>query len=277
MSADPRDELIEIARLLQNQLAWQRELGSPELPRVLAARPAEPPRAEPPRAEPPRAEPPRAEPPRAEPPRAEPLAEDVSTEPPTEDPRRRALRVIEAEVRGCVACKLSQRRTQTVFARGNPAARLMFVGEGPGEQEDKQGLPFVGPAGQLLDKIIGAMGLSPDEVYICNVVKCRPPGNRTPEPDEVSACTPYLARQIEVVKPEVIVALGKTAAGFLLDSTAPMGKLRGQWHSYLGVPLLPTWHPSYLLREPARKADTWADMKLVMQRLGLSVPGTRRG
>jgi DNA polymerase len=189
--------------------------------------------------------------------------------------RAGALTVIQREVAGCTACKLAQRRTQTVFARGNPEARLVFIGEGPGEQEDKQGLPFVGPAGQLLDKIIVAMHLDPDAVYVCNVVKCRPPGNRTPEPDEVAACTPFLLKQLGVVRPEVIVTLGRTATGFLLGSNAPMSRLRGQWHSYQGIPLLPTWHPSYLLREPAHKGETWSDMKLVMQRLGLTPPGAR--
>lgn len=286
MSADPREELVEIARLLQNQLAWQRELGGTELPRVVSTPRAQTVSAPPPPAvEPP---PPAPPPPVVEAPPPAPIAAASAPPPAPEvvapqgvvsEPTARvaALREIQGEVSACVACKLSQRRTNTVFARGNPFARLMFVGEGPGEQEDKQGLPFVGPAGQLLDKIITAMGLAPDDVYICNVVKCRPPGNRQPEPDEVVACTPFLARQIELVKPEAMVALGKTAAGFLLKSTAPMGKLRGHWHEYLGVPLLPTWHPSYLLREPERKADTWADMKLVMQRLGLPIPPARRG
>lgn len=297
MSADPREELVEIARLLQNQVAWQRELGGSELPRVVSTQraPAAPPPppatavevvvealAPPPATAvevvaPPSAAVVEVVAPLAPPPATVVVAVTPQESVRAEEARVAALAVIQGEVRGCVACKLSQRRTNTVFARGNPFARLMFVGEGPGEQEDKQGLPFVGPAGQLLDKIITAMGLAPDDVYICNVVKCRPPGNRQPEPDEVSACTPFLARQIELVRPEAMVALGKTAAGFLLKSSAPMGKLRGHWHEYLGVPLLPTWHPSYLLREPDRKADTWADMKLVMQRLGLSVPSARRG
>jgi uracil-DNA glycosylase len=183
-----------------------------------------------------------------------------------------ALRVIQDEVVGCTSCRLAQKRTQTVFSRGNPFARLCFIGEGPGEMEDRSGLPFVGPAGQLLDKIIAAMGLSPDEVYICNVVKCRPPNNRTPEPDEMRACSPFLVRQLDLVRPEVIVALGRTAVGFLLDSKDSMSRMRGKWHSYEGIPVLPTWHPAYLLRTPEAKGDTWADMKLVMARLGLTPP-----
>jgi uracil-DNA glycosylase family 4 len=188
-----------------------------------------------------------------------------------------ALQVIHDEVKGCTACRLVQKRTHTVFSRGNPFARLCFIGEGPGEQEDRTGSPFVGPAGQLLDRIIGSMGLDRDEVYVCNVVKCRPPYNRTPEADEMHACSPFLVRQLDLVRPEVIVALGRTAVGFLLDTKDSMTRLRGRWHSYEGIPVLPTWHPSYILRQPpetvkATKAETWADMKLVMARLGLQPP-----
>lgn len=286
MADDPRAELAELARLFQTHILWQRELGASELPRA-SARPS-PPRSSPAAAaEVPSSAPtptqelqvesaPSVEPrPTAPPePPSPPIAAAGEAPHPAEPPlgRADALAVIRREVHGCTACKLAARRTQTVFARGNPDARLVFIGEAPGEQEDKQGLPFVGPAGQLLDKIIGAMTLDPAQVYVCNVVKCRPPGNRTPEADEVTACTPFLLRQLGVVRPEVIVALGRTATGFLLGSSAPMSKLRGGWHSYQGIPLLPTWHPSYLLREPAHKAETWADMKLVMQRLGLGLP-----
>jgi DNA polymerase len=287
MSGDPRDELAELARLLQTQIAWQRDLGAAELPRV-ASPPSERAAVIAPVVVEPAIAPvavavavsPSA--PQAPPaPPAQPAL--IPTEPaaaraPVEgEARRVALSVLDDAVRGCTACKLAQRRTQTVFARGNPFARVAFIGEGPGEQEDKQGVPFVGPAGQLLDKIIVAMGLDPAEVYVCNVVKCRPPGNRTPELDEVTACTPFLAEQLELVRPEVIVSLGRTATGFLLGSNEPMGKLRGRWHAYRGVALLPTWHPSYLLREPVRKAETWSDMKIVMERLGLPLPPTRRG
>ncbi len=212
------------------------------------------------------------------PPVARPLFADAAPAPREKSPplegeaRVAALKVIQTEVVACSACRLVQKRTQTVFSRGNPFSRIAFIGEGPGEQEDRQGLPFVGPAGQLLDKIIAAMGLRPDDVYVCNVVKCRPPNNRTPEPDEMRACSPFLVRQLELVRPEVIVALGRTAVSFLLDSKDSMTRLRGRWHSYEGIPVLPTWHPAYLLRTPEAKADTWADMKLVMARLGLPLP-----
>lgn len=290
MSDDLRAELSELVRLFQTHVAWQRELGAAELPRAAAPRAPEaaPATVTPPAAPPevtaapstvpvPPAAAAKAPPsPLAAPPLLD-IDPPVAQTAPTLDraSRTAALAVIQREVSGCTSCKLAQRRTNTVFARGNPEARLVFIGEGPGEQEDKQALPFVGPAGQLLDKIIVAMNLSPDEVYVCNVVKCRPPGNRTPEPDEVAACTPFLLRQLGVVRPEVIVTLGRTATGFLLGSNAPMSRLRGQWHAYQGIPLLPTWHPSYLLREPAHKGETWSDMKLVMQRLGLTPPGPR--
>lgn len=275
MSDDPRADLAELARLFQTHFAWQRDLGASELPRASARSMRLDPPSAPTHAAAVEVELPAAPVQVARSPEAVALpavSEAVVGETAVVLGRAASLAVIQDEVRGCVACKLSLRRTNTVFARGNPEARLVFIGEAPGEQEDKQGLPFVGPAGQLLDKIISAMTLDPAEVYVCNVVKCRPPGNRTPEPDEVSACTPFLLRQLGIVKPEVIVALGRTATGFLLNSSAPMSKLRGQWQSYQGIPLLPTWHPSYLLREPAHKAETWADMKLVMQRLGLKVP-----
>jgi DNA polymerase len=180
--------------------------------------------------------------------------------------------VLQEEVRACQKCRLHAQRTQTVFARGNPFAKLMFVGEGPGREEDLQGAPFVGAAGQLLDKIIGAMGLREEEVYIANVVKCRPPNNRVPEPDEMASCGPYLNAQLANVRPEVVVALGKTAASYLLGTSASMSRLRGRWHSWRGIPLLATWHPAYLLRQPEAKRDTWEDMKLVLARLGRPVP-----
>nr|BAL56283.1 DNA polymerase bacteriophage-type [uncultured delta proteobacterium] len=185
-----------------------------------------------------------------------------------------ALAAIENEVRHCTRCRLHEQRTQTVFSRGNPSARLAFVGEGPGREEDLQGKPFVGAAGQLLDRIIAAMGMTEGDVYIANVVKCRPPSNRVPMPDEMDACGGYLTRQLELVRPEVIVALGKTAASFLLETNAPMSKLRGQWHQWKGIPVRVTWHPAYLLRQPAAKRDTWEDMKQVMDKLGLPIPRT---
>ncbi len=182
------------------------------------------------------------------------------------------LGVLQEEIRPCTRCRLHEARTQTVFARGNPLASLVFVGEGPGRDEDKQGLPFVGAAGQLLDKIIAGMGLTEKDVYICNVVKCRPPENRPPLPDEMATCGPYLSRQLSYVQPTVIVALGKTAASYLLRASEPMAALRGKWHAYEGMAVRVTWHPAYLLRQPSAKRDTWEDMKVVLQRLGRSIP-----
>jgi len=170
----------------------------------------------------------------------------------------------------CQRCKLGKGRTRLVFGVGNPDARLMFVGEGPGRDEDLKGEPFVGRAGMLLTDIIEkGMRLKRSDVYICNVVKCRPPENRNPEPDEVETCSPFLRRQIALVQPEVIVALGKFAAQTLLGSTTPITKLRGNWSEYQGVPLMPTLHPAYLLRNPADKKLVWQDIKSVMTRLGM--------
>jgi DNA polymerase len=164
----------------------------------------------------------------------------------------------------CVRCKLCNLgRRQVVFGVGNPRARLMFVGEGPGEDEDRQGEPFVGRAGQLLTRIIEAISLTRDQVYIANVIKCRPPGNRNPEPDEVATCEPFLFRQIEIIKPRVIVALGKFAAQCLLRTTDPITRLRGREFEYRGATLIPTFHPAYLLRNPSAKREVWEDMKNV--------------
>jgi DNA polymerase len=165
----------------------------------------------------------------------------------------------------CSRCKLhTMGRTQVVFGVGSPGARLMFVGEAPGADEDEQGIPFVGRAGQLLTRIIEAMGLKRGDVYIANVIKCRPPGNRNPEPDEVATCEPFLFRQIDAIGPEVIVALGTFAAQALLRTRDPISRLRGQVFQYRGARLIPTFHPAFLLRSPERKRDTWEDMKKVM-------------
>lgn len=173
----------------------------------------------------------------------------------------------------CRRCKLAPHRTQIVFGVGNPSARLMFVGEGPGLDEDRQGEPFVGRAGRLLTEIITkGMRLRREDVYIANVVKCRPPENRNPEPDEVAACAPFLARQIEIVGPEVIVALGKFAAQTLLETKTPITRLRGTWHRFRNIPVMPTFHPAYLLRNPGEKRLVWEDVKQVMQTLGIAVP-----
>ncbi len=176
----------------------------------------------------------------------------------------RELRRIEREVMECTACDLHSTRTQGVFARGNPQAELMFIGEAPGAEEDRQGEPFVGPAGQLLDKMIYAMGMRRDEVYITNILKSRPPGNRDPRPAEISACWHFLARQIELVAPRVICTLGRPASNTLLNSNEAMGRMRGRWHDYEGIPLRPTYHPAYLLRSPSQKAKTWEDLKEIV-------------
>jgi DNA polymerase len=175
-----------------------------------------------------------------------------------------ALSAVRAEIGDCTRCKLHRMgRRQIVFGVGNPQADLMFVGEAPGGDEDIQGIPFVGRAGQLLTKIIEAIGLTRDDVYIANVIKCRPPGNRNPEQDEVETCEPFLFQQIDVIRPKVVVALGTFAAQALLRTVAPISRLRGRIYDYRGARLVPTFHPAYLLRNPASKRQTWEDMKIV--------------
>ncbi|RJQ85524.1 MAG: uracil-DNA glycosylase [Desulfobacteraceae bacterium] len=179
------------------------------------------------------------------------------------------LAQIRSEMGECRRCGLSAQRTHIVFGEGAPRADLVFVGEGPGFEEDRSGRPFVGPAGQLLTRIIEAMHLTREQVYICNVVKCRPPGNRNPETDEIKACRPFLQRQLAVIRPKVICALGTFAAQVLLDSTQPISQLRGRFHDINGIKVMPTFHPSYLLRNPDRKRDVWEDMKKIMLLLRL--------
>ncbi|RMH25663.1 MAG: uracil-DNA glycosylase [Planctomycetota bacterium] len=178
----------------------------------------------------------------------------------------------------CPHCTTATGHTRTVFGEGAPDARLMFVGEAPGAEEDRTGRPFVGRAGKLLDKIIEAMGLSRDEVYIANVLKSRPPNNATPTAAEAARCGPYLLEQIRIIQPEVIVTLGKPAANLLLGTNEAMGRLRGVWRQYEGVPLMPTYHPAFLLRSytPENRARVWSDMRQVMQRLGLPDPAADR-
>ncbi len=188
-----------------------------------------------------------------------------------------SLAALEARVAGCRGCELHQTRRHTVFARGNPAAELVFIGEGPGEQEDQTGQPFVGRAGQLLDKMIEAMGLGPGEVYICNVVKCRPPENRNPTDSEAAACAPYLDEQLGLVAPKILVALGKVAAGRLgLITPGDKAPWRGRLAAYRGIPLLATFHPAFLLRSPNFKKEAWEDLKQVLAFLGRSVPDRKR-
>jgi uracil-DNA glycosylase family 4 len=181
------------------------------------------------------------------------------------------------ELRGvalkCTKCKeLACTRKHVVFGVGNPRTDLMFIGEAPGANEDLQGEPFVGRAGELLTKMIGAMGFSRGEVYITNVIKCRPPENRTPEPDEVENCLPYLVRQIELIQPKVIVALGAVALRALLDVQLGITKMRGHWYNYRDIPIMPTFHPAYLLRNPAAKRDVWQDLQAVLEKLGRKPP-----
>src|SRR6478752_6284229 len=185
------------------------------------------------------------------------------------------LEVLAELARACTRCGLCKQRKQTVFARGTGSSGVCFVGEGPGADEDAQGLPFVGKAGQLLDRMIDAMGLGRDEVYVCNIVKCRPPDNRKPEPDEMAACMPYLNEQLELIAPRVIVALGATAVQGLLGTNEGIMRLRGKWKSYRGTDVMPTFHPAYLLRTPAAKREVWDDLQEVLRRLGRSVPARR--
>jgi DNA polymerase len=184
-----------------------------------------------------------------------------------------ALVAIQEEIGDCTRCPLAYAgRRKIVFADGDPNARLMFVGEGPGADEDAQGLPFVGKAGQLLNNMIGAMGLKREQVYIANIVKCRPPANRVPEPEEANTCTQFLVKQIDVVQPEVIVALGATAATYLLGVKQSLAGLRGRWHSCRGAKVAVTYHPAFLLRDPRQKGEAWKDLQMVMKELGLKAP-----
>lgn len=188
---------------------------------------------------------------------------------------RRSLAQIAAELGECTRCKLATSRRSIVFGVGAEDAPLVFVGEAPGEQEDQRGEPFVGPAGELLDKMIDAMGWSRQSVYITNILMCRPPGNRNPQPDEVAACSPFLDAKLVAIAPRVIIALGRPAANTLLGNDAPISALRGRFHLRHGVKVMPTFHPAYLLREPERKRDAWSDLKLVMaelDRLGIAPP-----
>ena len=175
------------------------------------------------------------------------------------------LESIHADLGDCRRCKLAQGRNCIVFGDGNPNAKLVFIGEGPGVEEDRKGQPFVGAAGQLLTRIIEAIKLSRNQVYICNIIKCRPPGNRNPEPDEIKTCFPFLERQIAAIQPDFIIALGTFAAQTLLGTVTPISRLRGRFHEYKGIKVVPTYHPAYLLRNPEKKRDVWEDMKMLMK------------
>jgi DNA polymerase len=185
----------------------------------------------------------------------------------------KALKIIREDLGDCTRCRLhKQGRKQIVFGVGNPRAELMFIGEAPGADEDEQGEPFVGRAGQLLNNMIKAMGIRREDVYIANIIKCRPPGNRTPERDECETCSPFLMRQIATIKPKAIVALGAVAAKTLLAINAPMSEFRGRWFDFRGTRLAVTYHPAFLLRDPRQKKETWKDLQMVMRELGLPIP-----
>lgn len=288
-----QEELAEIAASVRALLEWQESTGASGIPRdphpparasqrsavepapelAPAARAVAPraPVADAPEPSEPAEPAPEAAPAAAA---AAPLA--VAPAPSGDRPTRLAL--VAEEVRTCTRCGLHAGRKQTVFARGNPMSELVFIGEGPGADEDAQGEPFVGRAGQLLDRMILAMGYARDDVYICNVVKCRPPENRKPEPIEMETCMPFLARQLEIVEPRAIVALGATAVQGLLGTTEGITRLRGKWKLYKGrVPVMPTFHPAYLLRTPSAKREVWADLQEVMRVLGKAPPPRTAG
>ena len=272
----PAAELSELARLVRAQLEWHRISGSLGLPHGEL----EMPEPEPARPLPSRAPTvvPNTRPGPASP-TAGPASPTAAPSPVLEPAERvRRLGLLEDGVRACTACALHAGRTQTVFARGNGSSGLCFVGEGPGADEDAQGYPFVGPAGQLLDRMIAAMGFVRDEVYVCNIVKCRPPKNRKPEPDEMAACMPYLAEQLELVAPQVIVALGATAVQGLFGTSEGITRMRGNWKLYRGrIAVMPTFHPAYLLRTPEAKRDVWADLQEVLRHMGRPIPSPNRG
>ncbi|MCB9831950.1 MAG: uracil-DNA glycosylase [Planctomycetes bacterium] len=250
---EPLDQ--ELARALALALEAERLFGIEELPRgPLVAAPAEP-----------------AIEPEAEPARPEPAA-TPSASVAREGAAPVALAELADRIAACRDCRLAETRCRTVPGQGAAPARLMFVGEAPGADEDQSGLAFVGRAGQLLGKMIQAMGLEREQVFIANILKCRPPENRRPQPDEVGACFHHLLDQIDLVNPELICALGATAAGNLLERQDGIGRLRGRVFDFQGRKLVATYHPSYLLREPAKKREAWEDLKLVMRLLGLEAP-----
>jgi len=295
---DLRNELCELARQARSWVEWVADSGVDDLPRA-TERAAESPREAapppPPEAAGPRAAvgalggaaPPKAVEAAAAPSRPDEPASPAATASPPSGPalvaltpaeRTARLTELAAEVSRCTRCKLHETRNHTVFARGSDSAELVFVGEGPGADEDAQGVPFVGKAGRLLDRMVAAMGYDRDEVYISNVVKCRPPRNRKPEPDEMAACLPYLKEQLTLLSPKAIVCLGATGVQGLLGASMGITRMRGTWKLYGGrIPLMPTFHPAYLLRQPDKKRDVWNDLQQVMKRLGKEPPAQKRG
>jgi DNA polymerase len=262
-----RRELARITAMARELIEWDQGLGGrglpePEpLPPEAVATPAPAPAAPAPEG--------------ADEPSDAPAAARTPITIPTTGDGPARLQVLAEQAASCTRCRLHKGRTKSVFARGSADAEIAFVGEGPGYHEDQQGVPFVGKAGQLLDKMVGAMGYGRDEVYVCNVVKCRPPENRTPTPDEAGTCKPFLAAQLEVVKPKVIVALGRCAAEHLGCLEAGARGWRGRWSAYEGIPVMPTYHPAFLLRTPKMKRPVWEDLQKVMARLGKPSPAKK--
>jgi uracil-DNA glycosylase len=275
---DPLSELRTLTEALRAHAEWQQACGSSALPpssselvpRLSPSAPLGSSQLRPAASAPLLIESVALEPP--EPPRERAPSPPSASKLPTEE-RQTRLTVLADEVRACTKCALHIERKQAVFARGNGSSGLAFVGEGPGADEDEQGFPFVGAAGQLLDRMIAAMGIEREDVYVCNIVKCRPPKNRTPEPEEMNACMPYLTEQLSLVEPQVIVALGKTAVQGLFGTAEGITRIRGRWRLYQGrIAVMPTFHPAYLLRNPAAKREVWADLQLVLKHLGRSLP-----
>lgn len=273
MPTDAREELAELTHAVRDLLAFEAELGGEGLPAPDPDVLPPPPRAA---VQSERAVPLAAADVAADAPALGPSSDaDPTAEPgPAGADKRVRLQQLADAAAVCTACVLHSQRKQAVFARGNPDAELVFVGEGPGQEEDRKGAPFVGPAGQLLDRMIAAMGFEREAVYVCNVVKCRPPDNRTPRPEEAIACARFLVPQLELVAPKVIVALGRCAAENLGVAQA-MGPWRGRWGQWRGIPVLPTYHPAYLLRSPEQKRVVWEDLQLVLKRFGWQ-PAPRR-
>lgn len=279
MSDDPREELAFLASGFRSLLEQLVDSGAEEVPsdpEALRRMPVHAP-AYVPEAAPAPARAPAPAPARAPAPAPAPAPRVAAPSAPLDDNAKRVrLQQLEQVAATCNRCGLHAGRINPVFARGNPNAELMFVGEGPGADEDAQGLPFVGKAGQLLDKMIEAMGYKPEDVYIANIVKCRPPNNRKPEPTEMAACVGYLHEQIALVRPRAIVALGATACEGLLGVSG-ITRLRGTWRLYRGeIPVMPTFHPAYLLRTPEAKREVWADLQQVMHKLGKTLPQKKR-